>query len=281
MTRLLWITDPHLNFLPHPDSVRQFGISLRETEEFDAIVVTGDIAEAPSIRHLLTEFVSGAQVPTYFILGNHDYYEGSFESVRESLQDLPPNLVWLDHADSILLDEETALVGHQGWFDGRAGDPEGSRVIMNDFRAISDLRPFYNRRAWEFYGSSARTEMLAKVRELGDQAAAAAKVSLEAALAQRETVIFATHFPPFPGACWHQGELSDPHWRPWFTCVAMGEMLAELSERYPDNRILTLCGHTHSQGIYNHAPNLKVLTGKAKYYAPDHNGILQTPIRSW
>src|SRR5262245_40164061 len=123
---LLWLTDPHLNFLPDVWASKALGQYLCRERSFDAVVLSGDIAEADSLRELLSAFAQGvAPRPVYFVLGNHDYYRGSFASVRRSLRgDLrEPNLIWLDEAEVALLDEETALVGHQGWFDARLGDP--------------------------------------------------------------------------------------------------------------------------------------------------------------
>jgi predicted phosphohydrolase len=279
---LLWITDPHLNFLPAAGASRMLGEYLCREHSFDAVILSGDIAEAPSLRELLTDFASGvAPRPVYFVLGNHDYYRGSFASVQRDLRAGfdATNLVWLDEAGVTLLDAETALVGHQGWFDARIGDPEKSRVIMADFELIADLREHYvNQTNWICDG---RTALLNELRELGPQAATSARGPLQEALQARRTVIFVTHFPPFKGACWHEGAISDKHWLPWFTCQAMGAMLSDAAHAQPERRLLVLCGHTHSSGLYDHAPNLRVLTGASVYGAPSVSALLTTPIPEW
>jgi hypothetical protein len=50
---------------------------------------------------------------------------------------------------------------------------------------------------------------------------------------------------------------------------------------HPDRRILVLCGHTHSAGVHDHAPNLRVLTGAAVYGKPDVAKLLATPVPAW
>jgi len=255
-----------------------FGEYLVKEESFDGVVISGDIAESHNLRGLLEAFAKAiAPRQCYFVLGNHDYYKSSFERVRETVKNLEqPNLVWLDDAEPVLLDDKTALVGHQGWFDGRSGSPEKSRIIMSDFELIKELNESYhNEQTFLHYG---REELLKKLRELGKQAAEEAKPKLYEALKLRKEVIFVTHFPPFKGACWHEGKLSDNQWLPWFTCVTMGEMLAEAAHHHPNNRILVLCGHTHSSGVYDHLPNLRILTGKAVYGAPDICGVLEYPL---
>lgn len=279
---LLWITDPHLNFLRPAGASRAFGESLCSEHVFDAVVLSGDIAEAPSLCPLLAEFARGvAPRPVYFVLGNHDYYFGSFESVQRELRAGlgERNLTWLDEAGVVLLDDETALVGHQGWFDARLGNAAKSRVIMSDFELIADLRQHY--RSQLNWVAGEREPLLDALAALGTRAAEAAQPSLRAALRARRTVVFVTHFPPFEGACWHEGALSDAHWLPWFTCHAMGQMLVAEARERPNRRVLVLCGHTHSPGVCDPAPNLRVLTGRAEYGSPGVSALLTTPVHAW
>lgn len=251
--RLLWSTDIHLNFIYKP---HLFGEAL--AEEGDAVVITGDISEAPTLASDLSELEKGFKKPIYFVLGNHDYYKGSFDSVHKTVRNLKnPNLTWLRN-NLIELNPSTALVGHEGWYDAQYGNPYDSNVTLYDWRIIKDLQN----------ASFMRDTLLSKLQELGQKAATEAQIKLEEALQKYEKVIFATHVPPFDKACWHRGSLSDPDWMPWFTCKAMGYTLGQLANKYPSKELLVLCGHTHSPGEYQHAPNLKVLTGKSDYGNP-------------
>jgi hypothetical protein len=64
---LLWITDPHLNFLPGVEASRVLGGYLSQEYSFDAVILSGDIAEAPTLRSLLFAFAKGiAPCPIYF-----------------------------------------------------------------------------------------------------------------------------------------------------------------------------------------------------------------------
>jgi 3',5'-cyclic AMP phosphodiesterase CpdA len=279
--RILWITDLHLNFLKATGASQAFGAYSGVEQEFDAIVITGDIAEAPTTRRLLNEFAKGAGFPVFFVLGNHDYYFGSIAGVEsEMAEGLEPNLHWLDAlTEPVLLDDETALVGQTGWYDGLLGNAMESRVLMSDFELIADFKPHFRERAWADHGD--REDLLEKLRTLSKQHADALKPRLLVALKLRKNVIVATHYPPFAGACWHDGAISNTHWMPWFTSANMGAMLADVAAEHPDQRILVLCGHTHSEGFYEHLPNLYVLTGKALYGAPDVAGFVETPLKMW
>src|SRR5689334_20836519 len=102
--RLAWATDVHLNFLS-AEELAAFAATLAASEA-DAILLTGDIAEAPSLRRLLTTVAQVVRRPIYFVLGNHDFYHGSIAEVRALAADLSatsPWLRWLPATDPVEL----------------------------------------------------------------------------------------------------------------------------------------------------------------------------------
>src|SRR5262245_13897401 len=130
--RLAWATDIHLNFLS-PAQARSFYCKVGETAP-DAVLLSGDIAEAPSVERYLLEMAEHLQRPLYFVLGNHDFYGGSIQDVRARMAALSAEhrwLRWLNVAGVVPLTEETALVGHDGWADGRLGRGADSPVLLN------------------------------------------------------------------------------------------------------------------------------------------------------
>jgi hypothetical protein len=256
---LLWLTDPHLNFVP-PTAVDELGARFRG--QGDALVVTGDIGEHDTFGALLSRLAQAAAMPTWFVFGNHDAYGGSIAATRAAARRVPG---WLTAAQPIDLGGGTVLVGHDGWYDARSGDPEGSPVELSDFYHIEELRGL------------TRGERNAQLRRLGDEAAAEAETLLRRALAAGpRRLVFATHVPPWPEACWHEGQISDSAWLPWFTCNAMGDVLARAAAAHPDVAVLVLCGHTHGGGRSRIAPNLEVVTGAARYGAPSLTGRVDT-----
>ena len=297
MLRLAWLTDTHLNFLRTPEASKAFGEYLLSETNCDAVVVTGDISEAPSLERHLEELSSGVRRPLYFVLGNHDYYRGSFESVEKIASKFEG---WLDAKESsIALSSKVGLVGVEGWYDGLYGNPlDYPQFVMSDWiltkelfeaddgvsaKSISDWKMIKRIREAghvEMVESmiekivSARANLLKTCQERSLAKAELAKRSLEKALQTHEWVILATHYPPFEGATWHEGQLSKNPWLPWFSSKQMGDALLEVAGAHPENKILVLCGHTHSSGIYEPLPNLQVLTGEAIYGAPDVAGVL-------
>jgi len=86
--KIAWLTDIHLNFLK-PAARMQFYNRVAEAD-VDKILITGDIAEAKDVCEILDEFSQHVENSIYFVLGNHDYYFGSFANVRENSK-----LIWL------------------------------------------------------------------------------------------------------------------------------------------------------------------------------------------
>lgn len=257
MVRVAWLTDIHLNFVT-PEAGRRF---LDEVfgSGGDAVLIGGDIAEAPTMAAFLRQIGDAATCPVYFVLGNHDFYYGSIAEVRAAAARLAaenPRLVYLTTADAVSLSPGLALAGHDGWADARHGDYERSYVMMNDYRLIREL------------ARHDKESRLPVLRALGEEAAAHARRVLPAAFERHQQALFLTHVPPFREACWHEGRTSDDEWLPHFTCGALGEALLDIMRARPERRLTVLCGHTHSPGETQLLPNLTVLTGGAIYGQP-------------
>lgn len=262
--RLAWATDVHLNFLA-ANGLGAFSQALAQ-QEADAVVITGDIAEAPSLERLLAMLAADVKTPIYFVLGNHDYYRSSIPAVREAARELSkqsPWLGWLPALGVVELHRDVALVGVDGWSDGRLGDYTRSPVMLNDYLLIAEL------------AGLTKGERLDRLHELGDQEAEALRAPLAEALKKYKRVIVATHVPPFKEACWHEGKISNDDWLPHFTCRAVGEVLREAALAHPDRKIRVLCGHTHGAGSAEILPNLKVMTGAAEYGEPRVQGVIE------
>jgi 3',5'-cyclic-AMP phosphodiesterase len=264
MKRLAWVTDPHLNFVQREQRAQHYE-SVAATHP-DAVLLTGDVGEAPDVCLFLNELDGHLAVPIYFVLGNHDFYRGRIDGVRQrvsALCQVVPNLQWMNVAGVVALTETIGLLGHDGWGDARLGDPWGSQVFLNDWALIGD-----------FLGLEL-PERIAKLNALGDEAAAHFRTVLPDALARYRELLVLTHVPPFREACWHQGGISADDWLPHFSCKAVGDALASVMQAHPDRRMTVLCGHTHSPGEAQILPNLRVLTGGARYGSPAVARVLE------
>jgi 3',5'-cyclic AMP phosphodiesterase CpdA len=266
MKPVAWLTDLHLNFVT-PGHIGRLCGAVLETGA-DAVLLGGDIAEAPDVVEHLEGLDARLGLPIYFVLGNHDFYQGGIARVRAAVRALcarSPRLHWLPGSGVVGLTRETALVGHDGWGDGRLGDYERSRVLLTDYLLIEELAGLDGR------------ERLRRLNALGDAAAAHFRAVLPAALTRFRRLIVLTHVPPFREACWHRGRISDDDWLPHFACRAVGEVLREAVFARPGCEMTVLCGHTHSAGEAQILANLRVLTGRAEYGRPEVQRVLTDP----
>src|SRR3989339_1140263 len=180
--KAIWLTDIHLNFLKQ----KQLDAFLKALsgELADCFFISGDIAEADSVVKYLKQMSAALKRPIYFVLGNHDYYGSSIVAVRARLADWTQKqsgLVWLNKVDYISLTQESALVGHDSWADGRLGDYEWSSVDLNDFRCIDELK------LWD------RAERLKAMQGLANEAAVHLKRVLPLSLKDHRHVIVLNH----------------------------------------------------------------------------------------
>src|SRR5258706_15569294 len=107
-----WLTDIHLNFLD--DEARQKFYQEIVNTKCDGVLISGDIAEAPCLADILNEMANYIDKPIYFILGNHDYYRGQVDEVRNAMTALTKendNLFWLPASGIQKLDNDTFLLG--------------------------------------------------------------------------------------------------------------------------------------------------------------------------
>ncbi len=262
-TSIAWLTDIHLNHLPGPDACHAFGASVRAQlgTSDGAIVISGDIAECKSLETLFSAFVAGVgtETPIYFVLGNHDLYGGSQDKARTAARNM--NAIYLTEKGVVELSANVALVGHDGWYDARNGNPHIAR--MNDFSVIQDLLDADGMKL-------PREKLIVKLQELADRAVHEAEKLVRAAASKYSTVYFVTHVPPFERAAWYRpGVISSNGYLPFMSCRAMGDMLVDVAHSFQDVNFTVLCGHTHGEGEYNPMSNLTVLTGAATYGTPE------------
>ena len=268
MIKIAWLTDIHLNFLTLQER-RCFYQTIIDSKA-DAVLISGDIAEAPSVKELLPEMEHALNKSIYFVMGNHDYYRGSIESVRldmAHLSNITQRLKWLSVAGVQKLSEDVLLVGTDGFADGRYGDYENSPVSLNDSRLIAD---FFQAKLLS------RDLLLTKMQHFADEDAKQLFRDIETVveLHNPRKIIVLTHVPPFPYLCLYEGKQSDDYYLPYFSSKATGDVLLEIANKYPLVGFMVLCGHTHHYAQMQVLPNLNVKVGSAEYYSPKIHDII-------
>ena len=260
--RLVWLTDIHLDFV-EPGSADTF-IDAVVAQEPDAVLITGDIAIATTMRPSLDALAERVRRPVYFVLGNHDYYRSTVQTVRSEIAKGfgSENLLYLSTSGIVQLDRETALVGHDGWADGKSGDYANSSLELTDFRLIGD-----------YVGLDRRERRVVMERLAGEATRHFERLLPEAAVGNRH-VIVATHVPPFPQAALYQGRPASPDGLTFFASPSVGDVLLKVARNYPLCRLTVLCGHTHEAASYRPIPNLEVRVAGAEYGSPEIAGVL-------
>ena len=261
--RLTWITDVHLEF-PGKQGREEFYDTIAYQKP-DHILITGDISNAVELQGHLFEMQEHVKTPIIFVMGNHDYYGGSIEEMREWAEDVRSgpygaDVFWAQ--DSIIfLNDSACIVGVDGWADGQLGDPKGSHILLNDWTLIDEMDSANIGRD--------RRKRLKMLKALGKADADILRPRLTEALGQFDHVYVMTHVPPWKAATWHNGSHSDDSWLPWFSCKAVGDCIEEVSALMPGKKITVLCGHTHGSGYSKISDDIEVYTGAATYYLPE------------
>jgi len=266
---LLWATDTHFDFVKGKRPSFMFGQLIRdENPDATGLIVTGDITTGSAAGISIENLAKGFERPVYFVLGNHDYYERSWEVVdkvtAQTVEEVD-NLHWLDQGFHMIADG-VALCGGGGWYDAYYGNSM-TEIELMDFVVIRELA--HNPRGLILEKCRARAQMQANI--MAGQIREAIKVA--------DTIVVATHVSPYQESSWHEGEPSNRDWVPWFSSASTGMMLQELAKQNKDKKFVVLCGHSHSPGIYQHRDNIVVYTGKAVYRFPDLCGWIDLDKR--
>lgn len=264
--KLVWLSDLHMDMVSYQQQIL-FWEKLHDVRA-DALVITGDIANATSSGSYLEKFALNFPKPIYLCLGNHDYYGSSIDVVDQHVEALCakfPRLHGLGRGEMIEFSKDTALVGHRGWADGRAGSGIMSPVRMNDFTHIGDFSICSDKKAiWD------------KMQKLGQESAEYFEKILPQALERYDHVIIATHVPPFPQAVRHRGLLSSPDYLPLFCNLSAGEVIRNVASQFDDKKITVLCGHTHCEATYeDQESGITCYVAPAEYGNPQIANILE------
>jgi Icc-related predicted phosphoesterase len=267
--RVAWLTDIHLEFLK-PPQIDAFLDQVAEVKA-DALLITGDIAQAPMLRKILLHMAHKLITPVYIVLGNHDFYRDDIGPVRAEMAALTrkeTGVVWMPAAGIVDLAPGVVMLGHDGWSDGRYGDFMRSPIVLNDYLKIAHLKTASTAERWK------------RLKALGDEAGDYLRGLLPEAARRADRVVVLTHPPPFREACWFEGRIpgEDDPYLPHFTCKAVGDALLNAADSYPDTEFTVLCGHVHHAGEVSMRDNLHVLTGGATYEKPTVQRVFEFPL---
>lgn len=284
--KIAWATDIHLNFIDD----NQLEIFNKVLSQYDAVFLTGDLSEFPYLKYHLEKMAEEINKPIYFVLGNHDYYYGSVKEMKKEMKSFKnKNLFYLANKDFIKLNKNTAIVGHDCWYDGKFGDYWNSRLAMSDFLLIEEFYKKIN--IWQLNNgyfrecpkekdkvivTKGKTEILEKMEELSSKGNEHIISSLKKAYNKGfRKIIALTHVPPFLQNSLYNNKPSNDTWAPFFTNKNLGDNLLEFASNYKDCEVIVLCGHSHHRAIYQPLNNLIVKTGDAEYNYPKIEEILE------
>lgn len=277
MARLAWCTDIHLDFLSsRPNKIIDFINSIKNSG-VDGVAITGDISTADQLAHHLGMLDQGLQLPIYFVLGNHDYFNGSIEGVRKAMHGLTNHSPYLKYMPTLpyVSVGSAAIVGHDGWYDGLNGDWKQSNFLMNDWAMILD----YVNNGGGHSNLITRNHDLKKIvdksQELALEGVQHIHDGIKAAVKYHKSIIVLTHVPPWQESHIFQGRVGDASAQPWFTSKMMGTMLEDASRSFPDVKFTVLAGHTHGKFDGQITNNIKCHVGGAEYGEPVVQSIIE------
>lgn len=259
MTKITWLTDIHLDCV-NEEAARAFLETVRQ-QNADCVFITGDISISTDLtRHLrMIDEIVGR--PTYFVLGNHDYWYSTIDHIADQL---PRKLnemsfmKWMNTSGVVKLSDTTCVIGHDGWYDCRNGQADPPAFMMVDWRTMGDFADCKSMKA-----------VSAKCAAIAQRGWNHLEKAITAAVAQHfRKIVILTHVPPFKEAHFHEGRPGSDLANPFFTSKCLGDLLKAAAEKFPDRQFEVFAGHSHGKCDVQIAPNLLVHVGGAEYSKP-------------
>lgn len=254
--KYLWYSDTHFSRV----SPYTFYKLIRNiiVEEPYGIFLTGDISNGLFINLHLAILARCVKCPIYFVLGNHDIHFSSFDKVYSKIRKLClkyNNLIWLSEQEPIEIGNEVALIGAEGWYDARIGNPEYLKatfdwVLIDDFRKLSSME-----------------ERLKLFREIADRDTASLERKLVQALdGDYKSVFILSHFPAWKEATRDVGTLMEKFWLSYNVNLGLGQMIERVMETRRKRSVDVLVGHSHCPEYIRIARNINCQVGASKLF---------------
>lgn len=279
MAKYAWASDIHLDCIDVDGEIVSFANELIKSDPI-GIFLTGDISNSRRLVYHLSILESVVQRPIYFVCGNHDYYYGTIDAVRKKMHDvsnMSQFLRYLPLTPYVALSQQTALIGHDGWYDCGHGDVKNSRFLMSDWSLIGDYIPFSGGDQYINKGLvKDKQGVIDLSKRLAETAVKHVFDGIKAAVRYHKNVIICTHVPPFKESHIHRGAVGDDAAQPWFTSKLMGDMLLEAAKAHPTVSFTVLAGHTHGRYDGSPAQNLRVHVAGAEYGSPGLASFIET-----
>lgn len=285
--KLGWMTDIHFDHL-HDNRLAAFLKRITDSEA-DQFLITGDIStgarDAVSKLRICKDLLQIAQAAgdrkVHFVLGNHDFWYSSTTIVHREVEELCAKNASLNYLNTQLctqLSDDTALVGHDCWYDAIYGDWRRSNFQMIDWIFMDD----YLEVGAAMNGGGGRVLNVDMGRVLGVSKSLAIKgvnhieLGIQTAIMTGfKKIIMASHIPPYPESHMFMGKQGDDIAQPWFTSGLLGDLLLKYATENPKTIFVSFSGHTHGQSQVQKLPNLIVHVGGARYGHPEIANIIE------
>lgn len=226
------------------------------------LLFAGDLSTYDRLLEDMGQVDKGIKKPCFFVLGNHDFWGGSFNFVQQAVKNhvsTPQikNLIYLTAQEVINQEEGVVIIGDDGWYDCRLYDPFNVHGGLNDWNYMGD-----------FKGCTTKYHVVNRCREIADEATLRVGAKLESAIEKSaKKIILVTHVPPFKEMM-SQKRYSNPEFSTFYCNIYMGDMLREKMKKHPDVVLTVVSGHTHTEYEGMVADNIRGVNTGSDYQKP-------------
>jgi predicted phosphohydrolase len=220
-----------------------------ENNQAEFLIICGNFSYSQNTKRII-DLISKKIKQTYFVMGNSDYWGSSFEEHQKNVIEYTQtkkNITYLQNSEAIEINENTCIVGVDGWADLHQGKMVSSFSILNEWQNIGDFsnnKFFSVARDKSFQDSSILQNKLKNIDE------------------KYTNIIVVTHYPPWSELI-NESELN-LLLTPFYTNKSIKNIIEDIPK---GKNVHVFCGHTHEEKSMEFG-NIKAHCCKASFRKP-------------
>lgn len=217
--------------------------------------ITGDIGDPSNNWKFLNELLEAVNRSVYFLLGNHDFYQGTISQARQKAAKIcqqHSNAFYLHECEGFMMDGHLVL-GVDGWANTDKTSLHGTTWDSEQIFDLQNLSIEQLQQVMNQFAEEDTALLLKKCRQ-----------SLSSSI---HSVCIFTHIPPVDARLGSGKTRAMQEMRTVFYSEALSKGLHELTKYYPKVNFQVFSGHLHRKISYGISNNLQGYVANA--YHPE------------
>lgn len=254
MHKFYLMSDIHMDHLPDFETEVEYLIPNYNPDI--PILLTGDVSIARDFRRDIARFAETFSGQIYVVMGNHDYWNSSYEQMNNYVRDIQIKNVYICSNYAVDVVDGTAIVMVNNWYSPQMDQIVDRFATMNDWNYMANFAG---------YGITGNTsDAIRACNDIADKSVGYAQNAFSEIRDGVENgeivrVVVMVHFPPY-----FEMMSRVDNFTPFYFDPKMGAVIDRFAMENPHTPITVVSGHTHTYRTFENK-NVKGIVAPANY----------------